>query len=67
VKRFALLSTEEAAKILGKRAITLRKERHYMCGLPYIKFNNGQIRYQLADVEAALQAANNQGGEDDKE
>jgi hypothetical protein len=65
--RLVLLSTDEAAAILGRSVYGMKQDRYRMRGLPYIKFDGGQIKYLLSDVKAALAAKNNRGGNNGKE
>lgn len=50
-----LLNETEVAEMIGRAVQTLRNDRHYGRGLPYIKFGR-TVRYRLSDINAYLDA-----------
>jgi len=50
-----LLKDTAVAKILDVKPSTLRNARYNRVGIPYIKINNGGIRYRRKDIEDYLE------------
>lgn len=59
----ALLTTAEAAALVGMKERTLRVWRMKDQGPAYIKLGNGRVRYSQQAIEEWL-AANTRGGSD---
>lgn len=49
------LTDVQVAKLTGRGLSTIRNDRFYGRGFPYIKFNR-TVRYRLSDVHAYMEA-----------
>lgn len=58
-----LLTTKEAALLLGKSEAWLCQQRHERRGIPFVKFPTGQIKYLYSDLLAVIEKANQGGGD----
>jgi predicted DNA-binding transcriptional regulator AlpA len=51
-----LLDDIDAARLLGLSRQTLAGWRSQRTGLPFIKLNNGRVRYRRSDIDAFVNA-----------